>query len=566
MVGTSKSKKDRHKRLLGAGFFPEELPPPFTTADLSKYRDSLLKAFGLIPNLKNGDPWYYGYRSSASPIYFPRFGKQDRKHFVLNPIGFFFLSHEISNHWVEIRKTLKRSATSASLPIFDWTDGRALLANNFGDRDRRTAKLSVRNNFLLKSDISRFYHSIYTHALAWAVHGKATAKKNRSYKLLGNRLDLLSRNGQDGQTIGVPVGPETSRILAELVGVAIDQDLLKEGKIGKNDFMRFVDDFALGVTSREEAERLLSLLRRIVHSYELEINEEKTSIENVYNLEYASWRHEVRIARPAFNANQSAFERYFDSLHAMAIQRPQDNVLRYAIKVSRSIFSAAIPWASIEDFLLLTYRRNASVLPSLVEVLVNRYRKKKDVDLSKVANFIGSNVRRLSETEKHGELAWMLFLAAELKIEVRTSQVENLFGLNCPVSALHVCHLYSLGLIKKSIDRKNWNTSLDSEGLTSDMWLYAYEASLKGWTGTPTKKFIPADIAFAPLWEKKISFFNVDAHVPDVSDSSKKDMAQSLKIKSAIGENVLNLDFIDPNEEEDDWVNQESDHEDWSEY
>src|ERR1700756_3777444 len=207
MAATSKTKKDRHKRLLATGYFPEELTPAFTTVDLSRYRDSLLAQFNAIPNLKSGDSWFYAYRSSASPIYFPRFGKQDRKHFVLNPVSFFFLSKEISDRWVEIRKSLKTSKISASLPIFDWTEGRALLPNNFGERDRRTATLSVRNNFLLKSDLSRFYHSVYTHALAWAVHGKSIAKKNRSYALLGNRLDLLSRNGQDGQTIGVPVGP-----------------------------------------------------------------------------------------------------------------------------------------------------------------------------------------------------------------------------------------------------------------------------------------------------------------------------------------------------------------------
>jgi Reverse transcriptase (RNA-dependent DNA polymerase) len=408
MAATSKTKKDRHKRLLATGYFPEELTPAFTTVDLSRYRDSLLAQFNAIPNLKSGDSWFYAYRSSASPIYFPRFGKQDRKHFVLNPVSFFFLSKEISDRWVEIRKSLKTSKISASLPIFDWTEGRALLPNNFGERDRRTATLSVRNNFLLKSDLSRFYHSVYTHALAWAVHGKSIAKKNRSYALLGNRLDLLSRNGQDGQTIGVPVGPETSRILAELIGAAIDKDLIKESKLGSSDCMRFVDDFALGVSSREDAERALSLLRRIAHSYELEINEEKTSIESVYNLEYASWRYEIRQSRPAFGAVKSVFERYFDSLHAMSARRPGDNVLRYGIKVNRAIFVSATPWPSIEDFILLAYRKNPSVLPSVVEILVNRHQKKKDVNLAKVANFIGTNVRRLSETEKHGELAWLL--------------------------------------------------------------------------------------------------------------------------------------------------------------
>lgn len=94
-----------------------------------------------------------------------------------NPINFLYLSREIADNWIEIKKAIRRSRSSASQPIFNWTAGRALLPINFSERDKRIANLSVMNNFLLRSDISRFYHSIYTHALAWALHGKAAAKK-----------------------------------------------------------------------------------------------------------------------------------------------------------------------------------------------------------------------------------------------------------------------------------------------------------------------------------------------------------------------------------------------------
>ena len=78
------------------------------------------------------------------------------------------------------------------------------------------------------------------------------------------------------------------------IGVAIDRDFLQSSDLDEADLVRFVDDFAIGVATRENGERLLSSLRRVVHSYELEINEDKTVISNVYNLEYASWRHEIR--------------------------------------------------------------------------------------------------------------------------------------------------------------------------------------------------------------------------------------------------------------------------------
>lgn len=40
---------------------------------------------------------------------------------------------------------------------------------------------------------------------------------------MGNVLDLLSQNLQGAQTIGLPVGPDTSRLLAEVVTSGVDE-------------------------------------------------------------------------------------------------------------------------------------------------------------------------------------------------------------------------------------------------------------------------------------------------------------------------------------------------------
>jgi hypothetical protein len=539
----SKTKIARHKRLLEAGYFPEDLPPPFNTRDLAKFRNALLKQFLTIPHVKN-DPWYYQYRSTPAVIYFPRFGKQDRKHHILNPISFFFLSREISDSWVEIRKSLKRSKSSASNVVFNWKGGKSLLPLDFGERDRRVSRISVRNSFVLVSDISRFYHSVYTHSLAWAVHTKSFAKKNRSNKFLGNRLDLLSRNAQDGQTIGIPVGPDTSRILAELVAVAIDADLTASGTMGPDQFVRFVDDFALGASSREQAERLRSVLRRHIHSYELEINEEKTQIKSVFGLDYSSWRHEIRAALPGFGAQLSKLELYFDKIYSIGRQNPTANCLRYALKQSRAIFTGSKEWPAIEDFLLLSYRMNPTGIPTIVEIIVNRHRNKQDVDLQKIRGFIVAHVPRLAEMEKHAEVAWMLYLALELAIKLPTKCVQTLFEQSNPVCALLICDLSTRGLLDKPIDRSYWNTFLDEPGLRSEMWLYSYEGTLKGWTGKTTKKFVAADQAFGPLLQRKISFYDIKAHVDDISVSVKNDITSSKKVKLATLEELDEIDFL----------------------
>jgi hypothetical protein len=156
----------------------------------------------------------------------------------------------------------------------------------------------------------------------------------------------------------------------------------------------------------------------------------------VYNLEYASWRHEIRSQLPTWGGHQAAFERYFDFLHSLSNANSSANVMRYAIKVSRLSFSHAKPWPVIEDFILLAYRSNPSVLPVVVEVLVNRHLENKNVDLNKITTFIISNLSRLLETEKYGELAWLLFLTSELSIKLKRKHLEGVFSLNCPVPAL----------------------------------------------------------------------------------------------------------------------------------
>jgi hypothetical protein len=80
--------------------------------------------------------------------------------------------------------------------------------------------------YLLYADTSRYYTTIYTHSISWALHGKSVAKERRHDKsLLGNQLDELVRATQDSQSVGIPIGPDTSLIISEIIGTAIDLEL-----------------------------------------------------------------------------------------------------------------------------------------------------------------------------------------------------------------------------------------------------------------------------------------------------------------------------------------------------
>ena len=122
---------------------------------------------------------------------------------------------------------------------------------------------------------------MYTHALPWAINGKAEAKKDtdwKSTKVFGNRLDFLFRQAQSKQTTGILVGPDISKIAAEIIMSAVDRDFVARSGKSAPVFVRHVDDFWVGGHSQEECERHLVNLRAALKSFELDINEAKTRV------------------------------------------------------------------------------------------------------------------------------------------------------------------------------------------------------------------------------------------------------------------------------------------------
>ena len=84
---------------------------------------------------------------------------------------------------------------------------------------------------------------IYTHSIPWAIHGKSTAKANLGHALYGNLIDACVRNSQDQQTLGIPIGPRSSDLIAETIGAALDREL--QERLGSLRGTRYIDDFHL---------------------------------------------------------------------------------------------------------------------------------------------------------------------------------------------------------------------------------------------------------------------------------------------------------------------------------
>ncbi len=517
-MSTSRTPKARHARLLSNGFFPPEMPSCFYSERFGTHREDILKAFNMIPVTKNGNPDFYSFRAERAVFTFPRFGREDRRHSYINPVSFYFLSKVLAEKYVALRKLNRRSKMSIAPTIFDWAGERALIRPTFDARDSQRVTLNAGYELLAEADIAAFFHSIYTHIIPWAIHGKSVSKQNkRNTNLYGNLIDLLVRNAQDGQTIGLPVGPDTSRLLAEVVGAAIDkaiQTTLKHKRswsAQQRGAMRFVDDYTFGCTSRQDAEVVVATIRRCANEYELDINHTKTNIAPTGPFFPAAWKEHVRSLLPTSSANKNQLLQYFYGVEAAVRAHPEANVQKFALQNARKLFLETKEWRLVEDYLLSSYRQNPTVLPILVEMLILRNIDKNDVTIERISSFVTARLSALLRLQKHGEICWLLFLCISLKAPIRASTISELFEVDDGAIAVLISDAKRLGVITGSIDQTSWDGSLTKEGLRSSMWLYSYESTLKGLNASGVKSHVTSDPYFGPLLALSIEFYRSDS-------------------------------------------------------
>lgn len=141
--------------------------------------------------------------------------------------------------------------------------------------------------YFMKFDVQNFFPSIYTHALSWAIFGeKPLAKKLRTVSsAFGNATDVICQRINFNETNGIVVGPEFSRIMAELLMTRIDikvqEALLEQKLVLKKDYIlyRYMDDFFVFTHNKEDAYVIERIVESELDKYNLKMNLAKTQLQ-----------------------------------------------------------------------------------------------------------------------------------------------------------------------------------------------------------------------------------------------------------------------------------------------
>ncbi|MDT8853800.1 antiviral reverse transcriptase Drt3b [Paracoccaceae bacterium Fryx2] len=74
-------------------------------------------------------------------------------------------------------------------------------------------------------DVNKCFDSIYTHSISWSLKSKTEAKLTTTAESFGGAFDRLMQSMNYNETNGIIIGPEVSRIFAEIIFNKIDLDI-----------------------------------------------------------------------------------------------------------------------------------------------------------------------------------------------------------------------------------------------------------------------------------------------------------------------------------------------------
>ncbi len=148
--------------------------------------------------------------------------------------------------------------------------------------------ISLEKNFpyLRTLDVSKCFDSIYTHSIAWATKEKQYAKSKIGQATFGSAFDSLMQRANYNETNGIVIGPEISRIFAEIILQDIDEKVKARLSGSKHSsthgihycIKRYVDDVFIFAKDEKLSKKIYEIYADHLSSYNLHVNSSKSHL------------------------------------------------------------------------------------------------------------------------------------------------------------------------------------------------------------------------------------------------------------------------------------------------
>ncbi|MHC1547119.1 RNA-directed DNA polymerase [Phyllobacterium sp. K27] len=506
---------DRFSILTANGYFPKELPLSFTTKDFGRDCREILKdwaANGTIPaNYKNPKKLSRVKDCEPEIISTPKGNHERRILNITHPVPQAMLNALISRNWNTVEQWLMRSQFSFDKTVIIDGNARAIPEPMFAAHQAHKEMIESFANWLVKSDVSRFYPSIYTHSIPWAAYGKEKVKSNLSkYSYsLADQIDVLLRKCNRNQTVGIPIGPDTSRVVADIVSASIDVEVAKEEGLTKYNADRLQDDWLVGCESLEQAERRLSKIIIAYQAMGLDINGSKTSIHHIKDFQQPIWQaHILSQINGRYNSLIGTnLHSFLTSAISLQIANPKDFVLKYVIAIlfNKNIRNQDVPF--VQSFLSKAVIVDPRVIADCAKMISNFHFERKPINIDRIRSRFIRYAEDAIETHRHHEAIWSLSLLRSLKINLSDTRIPDLSeDLDSACIRLILLDMKERGQFNV-LPTKVWEKEIVQSSLYGPEWLLAYEGVRHGWLRDPSSK-IRNNPILEPFFSRDIVFYD----------------------------------------------------------
>lgn len=214
---------------------------------------------------------------------------------LIHPALYVSLVHQITNddNWNIICARFKdfynnEKIKCLSLPVEscgEETDKAEQISQWWHEFEQKSIELSIDYEYIIETDITDCYCSIYTHSISWAVHTKTTAKEQRrNQELIGNIIDNHIMDMCQGQTNGIPQGSVLMDFIAEMVLGYADLELsvkLSANNVKDYRILRYRDDYRIFVNNPQVGKEIVKLITEVMIDLGLKMNSSKTQQSNL---------------------------------------------------------------------------------------------------------------------------------------------------------------------------------------------------------------------------------------------------------------------------------------------
>jgi len=161
-----------------------------------------------------------------------------------------------------------------------FTYGRYNLLGKFID-SHEFRDLEKKFRLLRSLDVSKCFFHIYTHSITWAIKGKKYSKAQSDTYSFEARFDRLMQKANYNETNGIVIGPEVSRIFAEIIFQEIDREIIESVLPHQHNMdysiRRYVDDYFVFSSTDLILEKVTGAIEAQLQRFKLFINADKTT-------------------------------------------------------------------------------------------------------------------------------------------------------------------------------------------------------------------------------------------------------------------------------------------------